>query len=81
MFKPKREPAAYRPPALAFFMLFSAVICALFAKGDGNGLHLAAACDGDLDGVASLVVLHQGAKIALGGNLAAVHAHDAVTGL
>ena len=27
------------------------------------------------------MVLHQGAKVALGGNLAAVHAHDAVTGL
>ena len=62
-------------------MLFSAVICALFAKGDVNGLHLTAACDGDLDGVTGLVVLHQGAKVALGGHLAAVYAHDAVTGL
>ena len=38
------------------FLLFSVILCALFAKGDVNGLHLTAACDGDLDGVTGLVV-------------------------
>ena len=78
MLKPKREPAAYRPPALVLFYL-SAILCALFAKGDVNGLHLTAACDGDLDGVTGLVVLHQGAKVALGGHLAAVYARNRST--
>ena len=75
----KREPSKKRR-TLAFLLL-SVILCALFAKGDGDGLHLTAARDGDLDGVTGLVVLHQGAKVALGGNLAAVYAHDAVTGL
>lgn len=44
-------------------------------------LHLAFTRNGDGEGVACCVLLHQGAKVVLGGDLGAVHAHDAVTGL
>ena len=61
-----------------FAQLLEAV---LFAQCHIDRLHLAVACNGDGKRIACCVLLHQGAKVVLGGDLGAVHAHDAVTGL
>ena len=53
----------------------------LFAQGQADGLHLAFPGHGDGKGITGGMLLDQGAKVVLLGDLGAVDAHDAVTGL